>query len=83
MLSQPTVIAWQVLVKAAHMLPLFFVLFEAGGKRCDTLTVTQKRAYWVLTSAVKEVPYAPVRDIAFFKTTTTSSQPTIAAISSV
>ena len=27
------------------------------------MTVTQKRAYWVIPSAVKDVPYAPVRKI--------------------
>lgn len=41
---------------------------EAGCKRRDSLTVTEKKAYWVLPSAVKSVPYSRVKDIQFSKT---------------
>ena len=41
---------------------------EAGCKRRDSLTVTDKKAYWVLPTSVKTVQYARVEDINFFKT---------------
>ena len=52
---------------------------EAGCKRRDSLTVTEKKAYWVLPSAVKSVPYARVKDIQFSKTpsSTTTIKPSI------
>ena len=31
----------------------------------DSMTVTQRRAYWVIPRVVKDVPYAPVRRINF------------------
>ena len=34
---------------------------------CTSLTVTQKKAYWVIPNVVKEVPYAPVKDISLLE----------------
>ena len=31
----------------------------------DTMTVTHKKAYWVLPPCVSDVPYAPLHDISF------------------
>ena len=33
---------------------------ESGVHIRDSMTVTQKKAYWVIPNAVKEVSYAPV-----------------------
>ena len=38
---------------------------EAGVRIRDSMTVTQRKAYWVLPSTVREVPYAPMRSINF------------------
>lgn len=38
---------------------------ESGVRYRDSLTVTQKKAYWVVPNAVKSVTYAPVKDITF------------------
>lgn len=38
---------------------------EAGTRIRDSMTVTQKSAYWVMPSGVKNVPYAPVREMDF------------------
>lgn len=38
---------------------------EAGVRLRDLMTVTQKKAYWVIPNKVKDVPYSPVRDIHF------------------
>ena len=37
--------------------------------------MTDKKAYWVLPPAVKNVPYARIRDIDFFRTTATHGPP--------
>ena len=39
--------------------------FESAVCIRDSMTVTQKKAYWVIPNAVKEVPYAPVKSIDF------------------
>ena len=36
---------------------------EAGVRIRDSMTVTQKKAYWVMPSGMKDVPYAPVKSI--------------------
>ena len=38
---------------------------ESGVCLRDSLTVTQKEAYWVIPSAVKNVPYAPLQRMNF------------------
>lgn len=48
----------------SHVASLLWAI-EAGVRARDSMTVTQKRAYWVIPSAVKDVPYAPVRKINF------------------
>lgn len=50
----------------SHVASLLWAL-EAGVRKRDSLTVTDKKAYWVLPSAVKKVPYARVRHICFSK----------------
>ena len=37
----------------------------AGVDRRESLTVTQKSAYWVMPPAIKTVPYAPICSIDF------------------
>ena len=49
---------------------------EAGAKKRDGLTVTQKKAYWVMPSPVNSVPYAKIKDINFKKQKTTPCTPT-------
>ena len=51
----------------SHVASLLWAI-EAGCKRRDSLTVTEKKAYWFLPSAVKSVPYSRVKDIQFSKT---------------
>ena len=50
----------------SHVASLLWAI-EAGSKRRDSLTVTEKKAYWVLPSAVKSVPYEPIKNIKFTK----------------
>ena len=47
-----------------HVASLLWAI-ESGVRIRDSMTVTEKKAYWVIPSAVKEVPYAPVRLINF------------------
>ena len=37
----------------------------AGVERRESLTVTQKSAYWVIPPAIKTVPYVPLSEISF------------------
>ena len=75
---RPTVIAWLVLAKVVpmHVASLLWAI-EAGFKRRDSLTVTEKKAYWVLPSAVKSVPYSRMKDIQFSKTLTSKPSPAV------
>ena len=50
----------------SHVASLLWAI-EAGVKKRESLTVTDKLAYWVLPTAVKKIPYARIRDIEFFK----------------
>ena len=59
----------------SHVASLLWVT-EAGAKRRDSLTVTDKKAYWVLPSAVTKVPYARIKDINFFKASATTPKDT-------
>ena len=52
----------------SHVSSLLWAV-ESGVKKRESLTVTDKSAYWVLPSAVKNIPYARIRDIEFFKST--------------
>ena len=75
---RPTVIAWLVLAKVVPMSRHFNLwAIVAGFKRRDSLTVTEKKAYWVLPSAVKSVPYSRVKDIQFSKTPTSKPSPAV------
>ena len=38
---------------------------EAGVRIRDSMTVTDKTAYWVMPASVKDVPYSPIKDIEF------------------
>ena len=38
---------------------------EAGVRDRDSMTLTQKKAYWVLPHSMKDVPYAPLCQIKF------------------
>lgn len=48
----------------SHVASLLFAI-ESGVRIRDSMTVTQKKAYWVMPTGVKEVQYAPVKDIGF------------------
>ena len=51
----------------SHVASLLWAV-EAGAKKRDSLTVTDKKGiYWVLPSAVKKVPYSKISDIVFSK----------------
>ena len=43
----------------SHVASLLWAI-EAGVQVRDSLTVTQKKAYWVLPTSTKDVPYAPI-----------------------
>ena len=47
-----------------HVTSLLFAI-ESGVCIRDSMTVTQKKAHWVMPTGVKEVPYTPVKDITF------------------
>ena len=48
----------------SHLATLLWAI-ESGVRHRDSLTVTQRKAYWVIPNAVKQVTYAPVREISF------------------
>ena len=48
----------------SHIASLLWAI-EAECKCTDSLTVTDKKAYWVLPASVKTVPYARVKDKLF------------------
>ena len=47
-----------------HVASLLFAI-ESGVHIRDSMTVTQKKAYWVIPTGVKVVPYATVQQIRF------------------
>ena len=49
----------------SHVASMLWAI-ESGIRLRDPMTVTQKKAYWVIPNSVKEVPYAPIMDINFF-----------------
>ena len=48
----------------SHVAALLWAI-EAGVRIRDSMTVTDKKAYWVMPTTMKEVPYSKVRDIEF------------------
>ena len=48
----------------SHVASLLWAV-ESGVRMRDSMTVTQKKAYWVIPNVVKKVPYAPVSKISF------------------
>lgn len=48
----------------SHVASLLWAI-DAGVRIRDLMTVTQKKAYWVLPPSMKDVPYAPLRQIKF------------------
>ena len=50
----------------SHVASLLWAV-EAGVKQRDSLTVTDKKAYWVLPSAVKKFPFSKISEIKFSK----------------
>ena len=48
----------------SHVASLLWVV-AVGVEKRDSLTVTQKSAYWVMPPAILSVSYAPVKDIDF------------------
>lgn len=48
----------------SHVASLLWAI-ESGVRIRDSMTVTQKKAYWVIPNGVKEVPYAPVKNMDF------------------
>jgi len=59
-----TVIVWRDWGSVAHVSSLSWAV-EAGVRIRNSMTVTEKRAYWVMPNGVKDVPYAPVKSIEF------------------
>ena len=48
----------------SHIASLLWAI-EAGVRIRDSMTVTDKTAYWVMPASVKDVPYSPTKDIEF------------------
>ena len=48
----------------SHVASLLWAI-EAGLRARDAVTVTGKKAYWMLPPGVQEVPYAPIQRIKF------------------
>ena len=48
----------------SHIATLLWVL-AVGVEKRESLTVTQKSAYWVMPPPMRSVPYAPIKDIEF------------------
>ena len=48
----------------SHVASLLWAI-EAGVRIRDSMTVTQKEAYWVMPQSIKDVPYSPVNNIDF------------------
>ncbi len=48
----------------SHVAALLWAI-EAGVRIRDSMTVTDRKAYWVMPTAVKDVPYSRVKDIEF------------------
>lgn len=48
----------------SHVASLLWAI-ESGVRIRDSMTVTEKKSYWVVPAGVKEVPYAPVKCIDF------------------
>ena len=48
----------------SHVASLLWII-GVGVESRESLTVTQKSAYWVVPPAMKSVPYSPVKDIEF------------------
>ena len=40
---------------------------ESGVRIRDSMTVTQKKAYWIIPNGIKEVPHARVKDSDFIR----------------
>ena len=62
----------------SHVASLLWAV-EAGARVGDSMTVTQKKAYWVVSNGVKDIPYAPLKSIGFIgkKNSTTAIQTSI------
>ena len=64
----------------SHVASLLWAI-QAGIHLRESMTVTQKKAYWVLPPSVKDVPYAPLGHINFMGTAgslTTLRSPSLA-----
>ena len=48
----------------SHVASVFWAL-ESGVHMHQSMTVTQKKAYWVIPGGIKDVPYAPAQQIMF------------------
>ena len=48
----------------SHVATLLWAV-EAGVRLKDSMTITQKKAYWLLPPSIKEVQYAPLNKIDF------------------
>ena len=48
----------------SHVASLLWAI-EAGVHLRDSMTVTLKKAYWVLPFSLKDMPYAPLASICF------------------
>ena len=48
----------------SHIASLLWAV-ESGVRIRDSMTVTEKKAYWVIPAGIKQVPYAQIRNIKF------------------
>ena len=48
----------------SHVTSLLWIMTTEAGV-CLRITVTQKKAYWVMPSGVKDVPYSPIKTFHF------------------
>ena len=50
----------------SHIASLLWAI-ESGVRIRDSLTVTQKKAYWIIPNGVKDVPYEPIKKSIFWE----------------
>ncbi len=48
----------------SHLASLLWAI-EVGVRIRDSMTVTDMRAYWVMPTSVRDVPYSQIKDIEF------------------
>ena len=65
----------------SHVASVLWAL-ECGARMRQSMTVTQKKAYWVIPGGIKDVPYAPAQQIKFIGKNKLAASSMLACISS-